>query len=184
MNLDRYAAGAAGLVVAGALLVVSLLLDWWGVPPVLLDPPPNAPEEIALPAESISASAESWHLEDAFGFYEVRDILWLATGIGCFAMGLVVLLRGSLSRWLLAGAGIAAMASLVLIALSLISPPDYLEETRELIEDAGGEAPPAVAFEAPFGREAGPWVALAAAGGLVAASLAQLFGHARSHPLA
>jgi hypothetical protein len=110
---------------------------------------------------------------DAFEYYDVRDVVWLVTGIACFALGLGLLLGLTPIPWLLGAAAIAAIASLALVAMALISPPDYLEVSRELIEDAGGEQDPfpGTTFDLPFGRELGPWTALVASAGLAAGAV-------------
>lgn len=158
----------AGVVAAtaGALLVVALLLPWWGNPPVLLDPPVGAPEEIAFAAEAFEQNGTELE-EDAFRFFGIKDLVWLLTGLVGFGFGLVLLVRRASTP----GAGVAvaglALASTALIAMVIASPPDYYEiGAAEAGVELRGD------FEAPFGREPGPFVALAASLALALAAAA------------
>jgi hypothetical protein len=159
MREDRSMKTIAGVVAAtaGALLVVSLLLPWWGVPPVFLDPPSDASEEIKFAAEGFEGNGTGLE-QDAFRFFGIKDLLWLFTGVAGFGFGLFLLTRTAVSP--APGAVIAGLSvvSLVLVAAVIVSPPDYFEIARA--EYGGGldDADP----EAPLGREPGAFVALAA----------------------
>lgn len=151
----------AGVVAAtaGALLVVSLLLPWWGIPPVFLDPPAGAPEEITFAATAFETNGAELE-EDGFRYFAAKDLLWLSTGLAGFVFGLLLLIRRSVG-WV-PGAAVAGLSviSVVLLAAVIASPPDYFELARdELGGQVRGDAAEAVA---PMGREPGAFVALVA----------------------
>ena len=91
-------------VVSGALLVISLLLSWWGLPEDLLDPPADAPGAVKVMAEAYADSGQTV-AADGFEFFELRDLVWLVTGIVAFLFGLAVLLGLPAARMLGAAAG-------------------------------------------------------------------------------
>ena len=171
----------AGVIAAtaGALLVVALLLTWWGYPPVLTDPPSDLPGELDFTAEAVREQAErekfgiARFTPDGFEFFDVRDVVWLVTGISGFALGLSALAGSRLTALLAPASAGLALASVVLIVVTLISPPDYLEFNNESIREGGGR-PFEIDYEVPLGRELGGWVALVAALGVGAASVLAL----------
>lgn len=174
---------AAGAIAAtaGAMLVVALLLTWWGYPPVLTDPPSDLPGDLDLLSESLQEQAqvegEPGALRvgaDAFGLYDVRDIVWLITGIAGFALGLSALAGSRLTAVLAPVTAGLALVSIVLIAQALISPPDYLEIQNEFFGEAGGRRPFEIDYDVPFGRELGGWVALVGAIGVGAGAVLAL----------
>lgn len=156
----------AGVLIttAGAVLVIALLLPWWGTPPVFSDPPADASEEIRFAADSFEQSGIEIE-EDAFRFYELKDLLWLATGIAGFALGLTLIAGGAVRRYLLAALAGLGILSAVLIAGAILAPLDYFEVSSA---EAGIE--PVVSGEAPFSLDPGIFVALAAAIALVGAT--------------
>jgi hypothetical protein len=174
---------AAGAIAAtaGALLVVALLVTWWGYPPVLTDPPSDLPAELDMLSATLQEEAQ---LEsepaalrvgaDAFGLYDVRDIVWLITGIAGFALGLGVLAGWRPTAVLAPVTAGLALVSIILIAQALISPPDYLEVQNEFFGESAGRLPFEIDYDVPFGRELGGWVALAAALGVGAGALLAL----------
>jgi hypothetical protein len=172
----------AGLIAAtaGALLVVALLLTWWGNPPVLTDPPSDLPAELDIISEGIREQAASDEgpgiarfTPDGFEFFDIRDIVWLVTGISGFALGLSALAGSRLTPLLARATAALALASALLIAVTLISPPDYIEVNNEFTEEAGGR-PFDIDYDVPFGRELGGWVALVAALGVGAGAFLAL----------
>ena len=177
----------AGVIAAtaGALLVVSLLLTWWDYPPVLVDPPSDLPSELDLLSERIQEQAEVEDVgydpfsPDGFEFYDLRDIVWLVTGIGGFALGLSALAGARLTALLAPLMLVLAAASIVLIVQALISPPDYVELTNEFYGGAEAQPPFEFDYDVPFGRELGGWVALVAALGVGAGSVLALRGDRR-----
>ena len=164
------AAGAIATT-AGALLVVALLLNWWGLPPRLVDPPADAPEEISFMADAYADSVQPSIEVDGFRFYEGRDLIWLVTGIASFAFGLALLLAPRVSPAITAAVAVAGAVSLALVALELISPPDFLQ-----MLGGGGGDPMKLDYDLPVGREFGPWLALIASAGVLAGGLLALRG--------
>ena len=171
------AAGAIATT-AGALLVVALLLNWWGLPPRLVDPPADAPEEISFMADAyeghrpdLADSVQPSIEVDGFRFYEGRDLIWLVTGIASFAFGLALLLAPRVSPAITAAVAVAGAVSLALVALELISPPDFLQ-----MLGGGGGDPIKLDYDLPVGREFGPWLALIASAGVLAGGLLALRG--------
>jgi hypothetical protein len=160
----------AGIIAAtcGALLVVSLLLIWWGPPPRFIDPPDDLPAELELVAEgaqedaSLPAETVKRYNRDAFAYFELRDSIWLVTGIAGFALGLAALAGWRFTRPLAVGTAVLALISAILIVLALISPPDYIGITNDFFEGLGGKGPFEIEYDAPFGREGGGWIGLAA----------------------
>lgn len=97
--------------------MIALLLPRWSTPPLLLDPPADAPDEITFIAETFEASEGI--VEDAYTFFSIEDLVWLATGILGFTFGLALLVSNRAPR---PAAGI--VAGLALISAAVISPPD------------------------------------------------------------
>jgi hypothetical protein len=163
--LDRIAGLTATL--SGAVLVIALFLPWWGMPDALLDPPANLPDEIAILASAV-AEGDSVTL-GALELYSGRDLLWLATGAGAFAFGITLLLQMEVARLVRLAIGLAALASAVLIAFELASPPDLLE-----LELDRGANELGLDFGLPLTREIGIWLALVGAAGAFAGSAVSL----------
>lgn len=145
--------------VSGALLVVALLLDWWGLPSAF-DEPANLPSAAAFSAEAFRMSGEEFAV-DAFEWFEFRDILWLVTGVAGFACGLIVLTAPRARAVPAAVAALLALAATILISLTLISPPDFADLGPK---DGGKEFDFGV--DLPLSREPGGFIALAAALGI------------------
>ena len=156
--LDRTKTAGVLLTVSGALLVIALLLDWWGYPPAF-DHPEDLPDEVAFLAESVRDSAQDVK-HDGFAAFEVRDLLWLVAGIAGFAFGLVVLTASRIPPFATAVVGALAIAAAVLLAITLIAPPDYVD----LATDSDRTLD--LGVDLPLNREAGGFVALAAAFGM------------------
>lgn len=150
-------------VSAGAVLVISLLLGWWSLPGDLVDPPADAPSEIEMISEGYKDGPGI--VRDGFEFFDFRDVVWLITGIAAFIFGLATLVGKPAARPLgFAVAGLA-LVSIVLLAITLISPPDFFE----IIEDRGASY--GIDYDLPLTREIGPWVALAASLGVLASAV-------------
>jgi hypothetical protein len=67
-----------------------------------------------------------------------------------------------------------ALVSVILIALVLIWPPDYIEIADQFYEEAGA-GPLEIDYDVPFGREIGGWVGLLAAFGVGTGALLVLW---------
>ena len=167
----------------GALLVVSLQLAWWGVPPSFIDPPDDLPAELEQIAEAAARETEDLPSEavnryerDAFAYFEFRDTVWLVTGIAGFALGLGALAGWRFTKPLAVVTAALGLASAILIALVLISPPDYIGITNHFFEEIGGQGPFEIEYDAPFGREAGGWIGLSAALGVALGAVLVLRG--------
>jgi hypothetical protein len=141
-------------VTSGALLVISLLLDWWGVPGGLIDPPADAPKEIQFMADAYR-QAGPVPAHDGFEFYDFRDVVWLVTGIAAFGFGLATLLELRGARALGLIAGVLGLLSAVTIAAALIWPPDLLE----LGAEQTGQ-PQRLDYDLPLSHKIGGWLAL------------------------
>jgi hypothetical protein len=171
--MDRTKAGGVLLTASGALLVIALLLDWWSYPPAF-DRPDDLPAEIAFLAESLRDSGQEFNA-DGFAVFEVRDLLWLAAGIAGFAFGLVILTASRTPAIATAVFGVLAIAAAVLLAITMIAPPDY----ADLAPDS--EKRPDFGVDLPLSRQVGGFVALAAGSGMVCgAGLAWRAGLRRS----
>jgi hypothetical protein len=156
-------------MVSGALLVVALWADWWGLPSAF-DDPADLPSAAAFAARQATRSGQDF-AADAFRFFGFRDILWLTAGVVGFAFGLIVLTIPRVPTLAGAAVGFLALAAAILVAVTLISPPDYAE--------VGPEGAPRFNFgvELPLSRSAGGFVALAAALGVaIGAGLALMAG--------
>ncbi|MDX6582375.1 MAG: hypothetical protein QOI10_1559 [Solirubrobacterales bacterium] len=152
-------------VTSGAVLVISLMLDWWGLPDDLLHPPANAPKEIQFMAEAYADSGQVI-AHDGFEFFEVRDVIWLITGIVAFVFGLALLLSLPAARVLGVAVGALGLVSLILVAMALISPPDFLK-----INEERGGSPLGLDFDLPLSRKVGGWLALAASLSITASAV-------------
>jgi hypothetical protein len=143
------------LVLSGALLLTSLWMDWWGLP-AAFHHPADLPSAAAFTAKQTSPLAA-----DAFKYYDFRDILWVVAGVGGLTLGLLSLVRPRLSIPLAPVVGLLAIAALVFIAITLISPPDYA--------DIGNYTGPHFDYgvDLPLSRDSGGFVALGAAIALV-----------------
>ncbi len=164
----------AGVIAAtaGALLVVSLLLTWWGPPPVFIDPPSDLPAELELIAEdareheSLPSEATNPYYRDAFAYFQIRDAIWLVTGIGGFALGLSALAGSRMTRPLALVTAVLAIMSAALIAATLISPPDYIEVANNIYQEISDAQPWEIDYDLPFRRQLGGFIGLAAALGV------------------
>ncbi|MQA74487.1 MAG: hypothetical protein GEU88_09145 [Solirubrobacterales bacterium] len=157
--MDRQkVAGVLGTV-CGALIVIALLLNWWGYP-AAFDHPEDLPRAAAFSAEQAASSGREPHL-DAFEFFKVRDLVWLAAGVVGFAFGLIALTRARIATLVTAAVGALALVAALLIALTLISPPDYADPGPESVK------PFDFGVDLPLSAQPGAFVALAAAWGLV-----------------
>jgi hypothetical protein len=155
--METHLRRAAGLLllVSGALLVVALLLDWWGFPSAF-DNPADLPRAAEFSAVQYMTGQE---LDaDAFELFDFRDILWLAAGVAGFALGWIVLTVPRVPTVVTAAVGFLAVAALILIALTLISPPDFADFL-------GGDVN--LGVDLPLSRDAGGFVAFVAACGVV-----------------
>lgn len=171
MNRQRWAGAAA--VASGALLVIALLLDWWGYPTLFADPT-ALPSAARFAAEQIDANGRALEA-DGFALFESRDILWLATGIAAFAVGLQSLLTQRIAVVLSACLGILALSSVTLVTATLIWPPDFA--------DLAPTSTPPLNFsvDLPLHPEAGIFVALIASFGILASAAVLLFGGEGRH---
>jgi hypothetical protein len=170
---------AAGVLaaVSGALLVVALLLPWWGVPGDLIDPPAGAAgplDFMAMGFDDPWAAEERW---DGYEWFDFWDAVWLAAGVVGFAFGIGLLVVPRVPLPITVAVGALAFVAVVLIAIVLAVPPDYMDEgaeqAAEAAEAAGKEPrgePDDFGLSLPFSREYGGFLALAAALGVTAAA--------------
>lgn len=157
--------------------MISLLLGWWGLSPRLLDPPADAPDEVIFMAEGY----EGYVMPkiDAFRFYEVRDVVWLLTGVAGFIYGLTTLLGARVARALRIGVAIGAVASIAFLLAAIASPPDFIA----IMEERAGVPPDRrLGFDLPAGRELGPWIALVSAIGVAVSTVLPKLLMAPSQP--
>lgn len=147
--------------VCGALLVVGLMLDWWGYPSAF-DHPEDLPGGAGFVAEGVTESGQDRDV-DAFRFFDGRDLLWLAIGIAGFAWGLLVLTEVRVPRLATAALAVVTSAGAAWLLLTLVSPPDFA--------DLGPGDQPGFDFgvDLPLNPQVGVYVALAASLGLIAA---------------
>jgi hypothetical protein len=119
----RLAPVGAAVTVGSALLLIGLLLNWWENPSAF-DDPKSLPGEARFAAQMEADNPQPLNA-DGFAFYESRDLVWLISAIVGFGFGLTLLwIRRT--PWLGAAfVAVVALVSLVLLAASLISPPDY-----------------------------------------------------------
>lgn len=164
---DLRAAGVT-ITVSGALLVVALFFDWWGLPPAF-ENPEGLPDDVSFLAENLRDIPGL--REDAFRFFEARDVLWLATGVVGFVAGLVMLTACRVPLAVPAVAGTLALIAGAVLTATLISPPDYAD-----LVPSGGK-PVDFGVELPLARSVGGYVALIASLGMLlgsGAAVAQL----------
>jgi len=158
---DLRAAGVV-LAVSGALLVVALFFDWWGQPPAF-ENPEDLPDDVGFLAASLRDVPDQ--TENAFEFFEARDLLWLATGILGFAVGLVILTVARVPLAVPAAVMVIALVTGGVLAWTLINPLDYADLAP------AGARPIDFGVDLPLGRDVGGYVALAAAVGIFVGSL-------------
>ena len=144
MDLTRLGMGEKVAGISGILLILFMfVLSWFGIK---VGPPILAP------------GIEVEHLANAWDSYGVTKVVLLVTGVGAVGLALLALF-GREGRLLNAASAIVAglgLASVALIVISIINPPDFVAG----IEGSGR------GFEQ--SRQIGVWLGLIAAVGVAA----------------
>jgi hypothetical protein len=147
-------------IVCGVVLVVALLLDWWGLPSAF-----EHPEDLPNPARFIADAAARSGRDtdaDAFTVFHGRDVIWLVVGIAGLAWGLLVLNGVRVPRAAAVLLFVAGAGSAISILVILLVPPDYADL------GPGVQPPVDLGVDLPLDSKVGGYIGLAAAIGLTA----------------
>ena len=159
--MDRGKLGGVLATCSGAVLIVALLLTWWDYPSAF-EHPADLPKAAQSTAEVIAANGGQTVQPNAFDFFAIRDVVFLATGLIGFGFGLCLLVFDRLATAAKMAVGVVCLVALGLLIATLLSPPDYAE-----VGPAGGK-PFDFGVSLPLHPEVGLFVALGSVVGLLA----------------